>query len=203
MTYSRTWHDALTLAPWLVFHTCDMTRSHTWRDSFTHMTWCIHMLVLRREFVRRCASSHQFKVPCTCDMTHSYVWHDASVCVTWRIHVCEVTHSYMSRDAFTCWCCGESVWVAYSSYQFNMPFVCEKTHWYMSRDAFTCWCCGESVWFAITRAINSICRVCVMWLIHTCDIMHSYVGVAEGVCYGVATISRLLKILRLFCKRAL
>jgi len=44
--------------------------------------------------------------------------------------------------------------------------------------------------------------MCVCDIIHMCDLIREY-DMREKQRYGVATISRLLKIIGLFCKRAL
>ena len=66
MTHSYVWHDSFICVTWLV-HICDATPSYVWRnsfiwetDSFICVTWLLHM----------------------CDVTRSYVWHDSFICVT-------------------------------------------------------------------------------------------------------------------------
>ena len=123
-----------------------------------------------------------------CDMTHlchAYVWHDSFICVTWLIHaestiflllraVCDMTHSYVWHDSCIC-----VTWLMH---------MCDMAHAYVWHDSF----------------------ICATWLIHMCDMTHSYVWHdsfihSQGVsyCYGVTTIGRLLKIIGLFCKRAI
>jgi len=111
-----------------------------------------------------------------CDMMHSYVW-------VWII-----SHSFI-YDAFIC-----VTWLIH---------MCYMTHSYVWHDAFTMlWCVSQSF-------------TCVTWHIHVCDMTPSHVwhdifiratwlihacGMIHSLCYGVATISRLLKIIGLFCR---
>jgi len=115
--------------------------------------------------------------PYTWDMTHSYVWHASFICVTWLIHMCDLTDSYVWHDSFM-----RVTWLIH---------MCDTTHSY--------------VWHASWRIPIRETR-----LIHMCDMPHDvflYVRHDSFVCvrswrraYGVAPISRLLKIIGLFCR---
>ena len=159
-----------------------------------------------------CVPSCHYKMPRMCDVTHHlHVWHDASICVTWRIHLCGMTHSRMRSASFIHMTrCIHMLLLQRKRVRgavnraFNlMCHVC-VTHSYTWRDVLMFWFCGGRVWGAVLRAINWICYVCVTlhiqmcnmthsyvwhdtftnakWFVHTCDVMHSHVGAAEGVC---------------------
>jgi len=101
----------------------------------------------------------------------------------WQIDVCDVTRSCMWRDSFMC-----------VTWQID---VCDVTRSCVWHDSF----------------------MCVTWLVHVCDVTRSCGWRDSFMCvtwlirsnrtidhtdyYRVATISRLLKIIGLFCKRAL
>ena len=116
------------------------------------------------------------------DMTHSYVCHDSFTRVTRLIQMCDMTHSFMWHDSFKC-----VTWLIQ---------MCDMTHSNVWHDSF----------------------ICVTWLIQMCDMTHSYVWHGSSECvhvthsnvwydsnriYGLATISRLLENIDLFCKTAL
>jgi len=100
--------------------------------------------------------------------------------VTWRIHMCNVTFWYEWVDTFRC-----VTWLV---------SVCDMTHLYVRHGAFIC-----GTWLMHGCDVTQLCVwhdsfICVTCLICMCDMIHSC---------GVATISRFLKIIGLFRKRAL
>jgi len=116
-----------------------------------------------------------------CDMTHSYV--------TWLIHT-HTHHSYVTRIIH--------IWIIH---------LVPVTHSYVTRIIH--------IWIIHIWIIH-------IWIIHLLPVTHSYVTSLIHMCdkthtfggkrnlsthplhaYGVASISRLLKIIGLFCKRAL
>ena len=148
---------------------------------------------------------------------HSYVWHDSFTCVTWlthmnqhhniHIHVCDMTHSHVWHDSLIWTHPTTSSFSPVSSYRLlRMP-----SRWQTSSRVVLLLCRGgdkrhhllltSSRWqknshelllilFVGTRRVDrtNLCR---------------RVDRTNASCYGVATISRLLKIIGLFCKRAL
>jgi len=114
-------------------------------------------------------------------MPHAYVWHDSFICVTWLIHMCDMTHSYgWHRLIHMCNMTDLSVRHDSLIRVTWLVYMCNLTDLCVWHDSFICN-------FSYMRHGSIIWR---SRLIHTCD-------------YGVATISRLLQIIGLFCKRAL
>ena len=182
VTCSYVWHDSFICTTWRDSCMC-VTRtacSYVWHDSFICVTWLTHM----------------------CDMIHSYVWHDSFICVTWLIHMCDVTHSYLWHDSLIC-----VTWLIHMCESLN--HMCDMTHSYAhvtrsceGRDSFCIRDMNHSfVWH------DSF--MCVTWLVRMRNMTRTWTSrydVTHFMCvtrwYGVATISRLLKFVRLFCKRA-
>ena len=153
---------------------CDMTCSHVWHDSFTCVTLLIH----------------------TCDMTHSHVWHDSQVDQVINKVIVEVTgaeHEQRLKKALE---------------------VCVMSHmWIILVTRVNQSCCAY-VW--VVSHVNESCRTYEISTInswkghsryescHTCETVSSHVWISHVAhMYGVATVSRIDKIIGLFCKRAL
>jgi len=102
------------------------------------------------------------------------VWHHFFVRVAWLIHTFDWTSSFMWHDSAMC--------------------VTWLIHMHAMTHIYTHSCTHTSRTHTYTHTHRLIH---VTWLRHMCHMPHPY------VCYGVATISRLLKIIGLFCKRAL
>jgi len=117
----------------------------------------------------------------------SYVWHDSSAYVTWLVHMCDMTHSYVARridmrtHLFIC-----VTWLIR---------MCDVTRSHVWRDSFIC------------GTTHPYAHPFVTWLVHMCDVTDLYVWRDWFICVPWprqrATISRLLKTVDLFCKRAL
>ena len=107
------------------------------------------------------------------------MWHDSFICVTRLIHMCDMTHSYvwhMWHDSFN-----SVTSLMQSSWWLIHMF--DTSHSYVWHDSF----------------------ICVTWLIQQCDITHAEQLVHRNEarsCYGVATISRLLKIMVSFAEHS-
>jgi len=112
-----------------------------------------------------------------CDMTYSYMWHASFIYVTWLIHICDMTHLYMWHDSF--------IYVTWLIHTYDM------THSYMWHDSFI-----YVTWLSYGWSIHMCAMILDGILIHMCAMKLSLE-------YGVATICRLLKIIGLFCKKAL
>jgi len=219
MTHVYVWHDSFLDVTWLIqairplqhsfiyakwlILMCDMTDSYVWHDLFIYMTWLIlairplrHSFICATWLIHTCDMTHSDSTTTTalihlCKVTDSHVWHDSFIYVTWLIHICAMTHSdYTTTTA--------------------LIYLCKMTDSHVWHDSFIC----------LTRLI----QICDTWLIQTIrPLQHSFIGVTwlilcvwhdsfrqydhysihSFVWYGVATISRLLKIKGLFCKRAL
>ena len=104
-------------------------------------------------------------------------WHrfyKSFIFVTWRIHMC------------TAW----------------LIHICDMTHLYVRHDTLVVMCDMTHLY------LWNYLFICVTWLIHMCDMrLDLFICVTNltSACteYRVATISRLLKITGLFCRRAL
>ena len=105
------------------------------------------------------------------DAAHPYVWRVSFICVTWLIHMCDMT-----------WLIHMCTWLIH---------MCDMTHSHLWHDSFTC-----------VKRLNHMCDMTLSyvwrdsstratWCFHMCDVTHPYV-------YGVATMSRLLKMIGLF-----
>ena len=179
MTHSYVWHDTFICVTWLI-HMCDMTHSYVWHDTFICVTWLIHI----------------------CDMTHSYVWHDSFICVTWHIHMCDMTHSYVWHDAFICvtWLihmCGVAHSYAWQAV-IDKALVKDKDKRVQTAEQFLALLATVPLHFTPTAPIGLS-----MWHDSFISVNWHDPSICVTSAYGVATISRLLKIIGLFCKRAL
>jgi len=138
-------------------------------------------------------------------MTDSYVWHDSFIwvtymwiqiliCVPWLIHMCDTTHSYGTHT------CG--------SRQSNLT---SPLHW--SRTASVVWCVSLSLSLShthththTTRCRQSYLKSPLHWsrtasaVLSVCFSLSLSLPHTTGFGYVLATISRLCKIIGLFCK---
>jgi len=177
MTHLHASLDSFTCVTRLI-HMRDMTHSHVWHDSFTCVTWLIYMRHLTHLHVWHDSFTYVTRLIHMCDMTHSHMWHDSFTCLTWQIHMCDLTHRRplkVSWPTLARWS-----WLKTMS---RLREMRDLTRSYVWHDSF----------------------VCVTWLVGMCDLTRWYVWHTLLVCvtrhtYGVATISRLLKVIGLFCR---
>jgi len=107
-------------------------------------------------------------------MTRLYVRHDSLTCMTWISHICDMNESYVWYDSFICVCRERRM----HPWEAQIPVI---------HDSF----------------------ICETWLVHMWDMTHlhewheSVMSVIRLIHMCVATISRLLKMTGVFCKKAL
>ena len=193
-------YDSLICVIWLT-HMCDVTHSCMWhcrRGSGPwwlqlSVTWFIHMSDVTHPCVWRDSSMCVTWLP-VCNMIHSYVWHDSLIYVTWLIHICDmvhgeqpvvaarerdVTHSYVRNDSSMC--------------VTGLIRMCDITHPYVWRDSFTC-----VTWLILLDCkTHSFVRTRLIWSCNGSGPTSGWAG------YEGDSISRLFKIIGLFCKRTL
>jgi len=155
-----------------------------------------------------------------CDMPHLYVWYGSFMCVTCLIHVRDMPHSCMRHASFMRWH-ASFICLKCFIHMCDMPHSCVTCLIHMSPQQPP----NEKL-AALQVWHDSF--VCVTWLItwlnHDCLITNSYSRHLPFICvwhdpctthshvferpiytrcYGVATTSRFLTIIGLFCKRVL
>jgi len=114
-----------------------------------------------------------------CDMNQSYVWHDTFTCVKCRVHMCDMTRSYVwHKSCHTYERVMSHIWTRHVT---HVKVSCLTYEWVMAL--------VSHMWFDSCSERLAAC-MCVTQL-HMCN-MTSYV-------YGVATVSRIDKIIGLFC----
>jgi len=173
MTHSHVWHDACICVTWPT-HTCAMTHSYVGHDSFIGVPQLIHM----------------------CAMTHAYVWHECAIAQgtdvcgreTQREKESEQISEASSLPIFflICKLTAEltlkinSSWnilriLVYSSeYLENLFFIPMRIFW-------------DFFWNPLRRGFGrpappKFATSEGLWLIHMCDVTHSYVWHDSLVC---------------------
>jgi len=152
---------------WLI-HVCDMNHSCVWHDSFMCVTWLIHV----------------------CDMTHSCVWHDSRMCLISLIHMCDMTHKggpWYDRESQVCVWHDSFICVTWLIHMCDMPhkgasrcdltYVFAMAHSHVWRDSCICvtWLIKEHHdVISDMSSYGSFTFTCVTWLMHMCDVTHSY-----------------------------
>jgi len=172
--HSYVWHDAFIRGPWLI-HMCDMTHAHVFNDSSTCVTRRIPMGWLRSVGSLKLQVSFA-KEPYKRDdilqkrpvilrslliVATPYVENDTFVCVTWRIHTWDMTHSYVWRDA-----CTRHMYIVWV-----MPHIRISHFTNAKASHHTC----KSLYDWVVEYVWD-------WLIHMCDMTHSYVGLDTFMC---------------------
>jgi len=150
------WHDLSIRLTWII-HMCDVTDAYVWRDSFRCVTWLVYICGTIHSHMCRVILAHMR------DIIHSCVTRDSFMCVMWRIHAGDITfvyvtslyvrrHAYVWRDA----CYQPSLLKLH-----HRPMT--MSHSYMRHDSFKTWLNSRHDSF-----------IPATWLIHTCDMTHSY-----------------------------
>jgi len=208
-----TWRDAFICVTWRdafksLAGSCASTTYTTWLAHTSCVPWLIH-------FIRMCAMTHSL---------YSYVWRDSFIffiCVTRRIHIihmCDATrpqHSRIAidprplcRDAFILSI--RSAWLIHMIHTSDAthsyyPYVCLRV-WHNPLTYDMCQVNFPYVWHAIfihaTRFIH-MCGVLNLRVWHDPLTSEWIVHQAWHDSYRVATMSRLLKCVDFFRKRAL
>jgi len=169
-----------------------MTHPSVQHDSFVSVAWFFH----KCDVTYACHTTYPYAMP------RSYVWHDAFMCMTWRIHVwhdvfmCDMMYTCMTRDLFSDVTSPTAVndlhvWVTWLTLMYNMPHYCMHTCEHAHTHKHT-----HTQAHARTHAHSHT---------HTGTHTHTTIREIRLYClnwnhYGVATISRLLKMIGLFCR---
>jgi len=199
-SWYKLWHGSFICVTCRI-HLCDMTHLRAWHDSFmnescchtciritvqattgytnpcdlphTNLTCLIHMCFMINSHMWRDSFVHFAWLIHTCRMTHSYLWHDSFTCVTWLMRIYDMFHSYMRHDSFIC-----------ATWPINL---CDINHRGRLRGFVCVWVC-----------------VCVCACGRIPVVAHKVASFSSSSWfYGVASVSRIDKIVGLFCKRAL
>jgi len=161
-----------------------------------HVHVCIYVCIFIRIPSDRLCVCHDSlvfatRLICMYDITHSYEWRDSFVRVTWLIRTVDVTHSYMWHDSFV------SVYAPSAITQRQVHSACMITHnSHVTRNTRM---------HHVTHA-NESCHK-YDWVMPRIRQCLSHAVTASTHCititlhqYEVASVSRLLKIIGLFCR---
>ena len=198
MTHSSVQHDSFISATWLI-RKCDMTHSQVWHDSSISATWlvCKSGMIFPQVWRDVCVP-HDLSIchaSFICVAWRIHVYDMTYSCVTWRIHV-YMMYTCMTRDLFSDVTSPTAVndlhvWVTWLTLMYNMPHYCMHT-------------CEHAHTHKHTHT-QSHTRTHAHSHTHTGTHTHTTIREIRLYClnwnhYGVATISRLLKIIGLFCR---
>jgi len=128
-----------------------------------------------------------------CDITHLYVWYDSVICVKQLIHMCAIIHSYVGHDAFICvtrpfQTKPKTHYMTHSHVGRDSCTWGDMTHSYVWHDSYnqneeTCLSPKRPIQMCVWRDFfDMISFICVIWLIHMCDMTHSYVRHDAFIC---------------------
>ena len=153
--------------------------SHIW---MSHSTW--HIPILGRSSAARPLSrsdASAFVTTAVSLLGHLFI------CVTWLIHVCGMTHSYVRHDSLVCvkWLvrmCNmprSYVWAAHPLLRSDVVCICMYICVHNKRNQISLYMYQRS-WLQLSAdwPIYSCVwhdpSICETWLIHTCDMSHSW-----------------------------
>jgi len=106
------------------------------------------------------------------DMPHSYVWHNSFIWGIWFIHKCDMTHPYVWYELFTCvtWLVRiRNIWSIYISQKDTYKRDIQKRP---TKETYK----RDQQKRPLARIAYKYLFICVRCLIHTCDMLLSYVG---------------------------
>jgi len=188
-------HDSFLCVTWRI-HMCDMTHSYAWHNPHT---W--RMPVLSQYALQLLLS---FVVWCLffCDMTPSCAWDGAFLCATWLMYMadaCLIAARVAALFVCVCVCVCVCVRVCVCVYQSLMRFaswclftrdmtyaICMTWLIYMTHVRFVAACVAAAAVFHRLMPFLSSVRhdafICATWLIHMCDMAHSYVRHGSFIC---------------------
>ena len=215
--HSYVWHDSFICVTRLV-HICDITHSYFWYDLFI---FCTSIFIFWTYFTKAPLSHVLHRVALRCSVLQFVaVWCSVLQCVAVYIldilsKGASVTHRHARHHPYKCdmshmkesshtesvtdirmgprgYSAKRSyvhlyVWHVSLIWMGRHISICDMTHSYVWHDSF----------------------ICVTWLIHIWHMCHKHTNGPSWVCcgkrrrlysYGVARISRLLKIIGLFCR---
>jgi len=161
------WHDSFICETWLI-HMWDMTHSYVRHDSFicvTRLTKSCHKWVMSRtqmshvSYTNECDTTYKVEtwLLCVWDMTHLCVRHDSFVCETWLI--CDLQSGEDPQDALIC-----------RSFLAKQPLIMGLF--------FGKW----PTKIRHPMGLRHLVAIFVRWLIHMCDMTHSYVRHDSFIC---------------------
>jgi len=177
-------------ATWLI-HMSAMTYLYVWHGSFICVKGLIYMCDMTHSCMRhgfaecnvgQCCCTCATSLIQICDSFRSLI--GAFICMKWLIHMFDINPSFVWHDSFT-WCCTVHV--------HHVPFK-SVTHSYVWHSSLTCvtWLIHvfalgmthSCVWLEFLKSVidSQLCLellhvhiyVCVAWIIHICDMTHSY-----------------------------
>jgi len=158
MTHSYVWCDSFICVMWLI-HMCDVAHSNVWQDSIVYVTWLIAVWT-----------------QCLCRplglLKWQSVWHDLFVCMTWLICISDMIHSHVWHKliAVRAQRLGRILNLLKGQPQWHESFPCVAWRIYRCDMTYhvynmTRWSVGAMFWLSVRPT----------WLIHMCDVTHSYV----------------------------
>jgi len=164
---------------------CDVTYLYMWSDSSIYASCLIHICVCVMFL------SHKCDVPIShvvtglthmSDEAHLYMWRDSIISVIWFLLICDVTHSYLWRDSFllviSCVLLqeGKAPYDALScrSFPAKEPLIIGLFGGKWTIKIKHPMGLHHSVRNLTQSFVSRDSCMYVMWLIHACDLTHSY-----------------------------
>jgi len=198
----RVLHICVTWLIHMCIHMYDMTHSHVWHYSVLFVTSFIHA---SQRYDESCHTYARGSSASTSVMSHVWMGHVTRMNGSCHMYEWVMSHVWMCHVTYTpthdsCDIYGWVVSHTWISHVTHMNESCLTYEWVMSH-----------IWLSHVKHMNQSCHTyeCIMShvvklrLRVTWHIQMSHVIYVAYMDYGVATMSRLLKIVGLFCKKAL